>query len=113
MLGVGQHLHFAENLLTMSAFGEAADQNRIHVPLLAYRVKMALSSLGNREECAWIEPLPYMNPSCLMSVNESSIESPLWPLSYPDFLDWRLNNSFSSLDIYHGAWLSSAVRRRH
>jgi predicted permease len=39
-----------------------------------------------------------------MSVNESSIESPRWPLSYPDFLDWRrLNKSFSSLDIYSGA----------
>jgi predicted permease len=38
-----------------------------------------------------------------MSVNESNIESPRWPLSYPDFLDWRqLNKSFGSLDIYSG-----------
>jgi hypothetical protein len=39
-----------------------------------------------------------------MSVNESSVESPRWPLSYPDYLDWqRLNKSFSSLDVYSGS----------
>lgn len=55
-------------------------------------------------DAALFEPLPYGNPNRLMSVNESSIESPRWPLSYPDFLDWqRLNSSFSSLDIYSGA----------
>jgi macrolide transport system ATP-binding/permease protein len=55
-------------------------------------------------DAALLEPLPYANPNQLMSVNESSIESPRWPLSYPDFLDWRrLNKSFSSLDIYSGA----------
>ncbi len=38
-----------------------------------------------------------------MSVNESNMESPRWPLSYPDYLDWqRLNKSFSSLDVYGG-----------
>jgi macrolide transport system ATP-binding/permease protein len=52
---------------------------------------------------ALLEPLPYANPGRLMSVNESSIESPRWPLSYPDYLDWqRLNQSFSSLDVYSG-----------
>jgi predicted permease len=51
-------------------------------------------------DAALLEPLPYANPNRLMSVNESSVES-LWPLSYPDFLDWKaLNKSFSSLDIY-------------
>jgi macrolide transport system ATP-binding/permease protein len=55
-------------------------------------------------DAALLEPLPYAKPSRLMAVNESSVESPLWPLSYPDFLDWRrLNGSFSSLDIYSGA----------
>jgi macrolide transport system ATP-binding/permease protein len=54
-------------------------------------------------DAALLEPLPYTNPGRIMSVNESSIESPLWPLSYPDFLDWRQQNkSFSSLDIYRG-----------
>jgi macrolide transport system ATP-binding/permease protein len=53
---------------------------------------------------ALLEPLPYANPSQLMSVNESSVESPRWPLSYPDYLDWqRMNQSFSSLDVYSGA----------
>lgn len=55
-------------------------------------------------DAALLEPLPYTNPNRLMSVNESSVESPRWPLSYPDYLDWqRLNKSFSSLDIYSGA----------
>jgi predicted permease len=54
-------------------------------------------------DAALLEPLPYANPNRLMSVNESSAESPVWPLSYPDFLDWqRLNRSFTSLAIYGG-----------
>jgi hypothetical protein len=54
-------------------------------------------------DAALLQPLPYANPSRIMSVNESNIESPRWPLSYPDFLDWRrMNKSFSSLDIYSG-----------
>src|SRR5271170_5273552 len=52
-------------------------------------------------DAALLEPLPYANPHQLMSVNESNVESPRWPLSYPDFLDWqRLNKSFSSLDVF-------------
>ena len=55
-------------------------------------------------DAALLEPLPYANPDRLMSVNESNIQSPRWPLSYPDYLDWqRLNKSFSSLDVYGGA----------
>src|SRR5271170_3433847 len=55
-------------------------------------------------DAALLEPLPYANPNRLMSVNESNVESPRWPLSYPDFLDWqRLNQSFSSLDVFSGA----------
>jgi macrolide transport system ATP-binding/permease protein len=54
-------------------------------------------------DAALLEPLPYADPGRLMSVNESSLESPRWPLSYPDYVDWqRLNKSFSSLDIYSG-----------
>ena len=57
-------------------------------------------------DAALLEPLPYANPNRLVSVNESGIEAPLWPLSYPDFLDWqRLNRSFSALDIYSGIGL--------
>ena len=55
---------------------------------------------------ALLEPLPYADPARLMSVNESSAQSPRWPLSYPDYLDWRrLNKSFSSLDVYSGIGL--------
>src|SRR3984885_3780617 len=54
-------------------------------------------------DAALLEPLPYASPGRLMSVNESSVESPRWPLSYLDYLDWqRLNKSFSSLDVYTG-----------
>jgi macrolide transport system ATP-binding/permease protein len=54
-------------------------------------------------DAALLEPLPYAQPNRLMSVNESSIEAPRWPLSYPDYLDWeRLNKSLSSLDVYGG-----------
>jgi hypothetical protein len=31
-------------------------------------------------DAALLEPLPYANPSRLMSVNESNVESPRWPL---------------------------------
>jgi macrolide transport system ATP-binding/permease protein len=55
-------------------------------------------------DAALLQPLPYARPERLMSVNESNAESPRWPLSYPDYLDWqRLNKSFSSLDIYGNA----------
>ncbi len=55
-------------------------------------------------DAALLQPLPYASPERLMSVNESNRESPRWPLSYPDFLDWqRLNKSFSSLDVYCGS----------
>jgi macrolide transport system ATP-binding/permease protein len=55
-------------------------------------------------DAALLQPLPYAEPRRLMSVNESNIESPRWPLSYLDYLDWqKLNHSFSSLDIYSGA----------
>jgi macrolide transport system ATP-binding/permease protein len=57
-------------------------------------------------DAALLEPLPYADPSRLMAVSESSVESPRWPLSYPDYLDWqRMNKSFRSLDIYGGRGL--------
>jgi macrolide transport system ATP-binding/permease protein len=55
-------------------------------------------------DAALLQPLPYAEPGRLMSVNESSIESSRWPLSYLDYLDWqKSNHSFSSLDVYNGA----------
>ena len=55
-------------------------------------------------DAALLQPLPYVNPARLMSINESrSVESELWPLSYADFVDWQqANKSFSSLAIYSG-----------
>jgi len=55
-------------------------------------------------DSALLEPLPYANPTQIMSVSESDSRGPGTPLSYPDFLDWQaLNKSFSSLDICTGA----------
>jgi len=71
--------------------------------ILALGMGTSLSIFGF-VDAALLEPLPYANPGRLMSVNESNVESPRWPLSYPDYLDWqRLNKSFSSLDVYSGA----------
>jgi macrolide transport system ATP-binding/permease protein len=54
-------------------------------------------------DAALLEPLPYADPNRLMAVNESSAEAPLWPLAYPDFVDWqRMNKSLSSLDVFAG-----------
>jgi macrolide transport system ATP-binding/permease protein len=55
-------------------------------------------------DAALLEPMPYVDPNRVMAVNESTAESPLWPLSYPDFENWqRLNKSLVSLDVITGA----------
>jgi macrolide transport system ATP-binding/permease protein len=60
-------------------------------------------------DAALLEPLPYGEPNRLMAVNESSAEQPLWPLAYPDFVDWqRMNKSLRSLDVF--AWAGFLVR---
>lgn len=60
-------------------------------------------------DAALLEPLPYADPNRLMAVNESSEESPLWPLAYPDFVDWqRMNTSLSSLDVF--TWAGFLLR---
>ncbi|HEY6273401.1 MAG TPA: ABC transporter permease [Terriglobales bacterium] len=70
--------------------------------ILALGMGASLSIFGF-VDAALLEPLPYANPGRLMWVNESNVESPRWPLSYPDYLDWqRLNKSFSSLDVCGG-----------
>jgi macrolide transport system ATP-binding/permease protein len=75
----------------------------VAVLVLALGMGVAVAIFGF-VDAALLEPLPYANPDRLMSVNESNAESPQWPLSYPDYLDWqRLNKSFSSLDVYSGA----------
>lgn len=70
------------------------------VVVLALGIGVSVAIFGF-VDAALLEPLPYSNPGRLMSVNESSVESPRWPYSYSDYLDsQRLNKSFSSLDVY-------------
>lgn len=53
-------------------------------------------------DAALIKPLPYENPSRLISVYESSEACPQCPLSYLDFLDWQKQNGvFSSMAGYN------------
>jgi macrolide transport system ATP-binding/permease protein len=52
-------------------------------------------------DAALIKPLPYSDPTRLVSVDESSAGFPRNNLSYADYLDWkRLNTVFSSMDVY-------------
>src|SRR5580698_5264051 len=54
-------------------------------------------------DAALIKPLPYSNPTRLVSVDESSAGFPRNNLSYPDYLDWkRLNTVFGSMDVFTG-----------
>jgi macrolide transport system ATP-binding/permease protein len=53
-------------------------------------------------DAALLKPLPYGNPDRLMFVTESSAPLPRAWLSYYNYLDWKkLNQVFSSLDVYH------------
>lgn len=71
----------------------------ILVLALGIGVSVAIFGFVN---AALLKPLPYPNPTRLMSVNENAVAWPRSPLSTPDYLDWkRLNHSFSSLDVYH------------
>jgi macrolide transport system ATP-binding/permease protein len=95
---VGRDLHFALRQWTKNpGFALSA------VVVLALGIGVNLTIFGF-VDAALLQPLPYASPERLMSVNESNAESPRWPLSYPDYLDWqRLNKSFRSLDIYNGS----------
>jgi macrolide transport system ATP-binding/permease protein len=74
----------------------------VAIVVLALGIGVSVAIFGF-VDAALLEPLPYANPGRLMSVNESSVETPRWPLSYPEYVDWqRLNKSFSSLDVYSG-----------
>ena len=95
---VGRDLHFALRQWTQNpGFALGA------VAVLALGMGVSVTIFGF-VDAALLQPLPYASPARLMSVNESNAESPRWPLSYPDYLDWqRLNKSFRSLDIYNGS----------
>jgi macrolide transport system ATP-binding/permease protein len=95
---IAQDLRFAVRQCTRnSAFALTA------IFILALGIGLSVAIFGF-VDAALLRPLSYADPNRLMSVNESSVESPRWPLSYPDYLDWqRLNKSLASLDIYSGA----------
>ena len=52
-------------------------------------------------DAALLKPLPYRDPSSLVAVFESTSTFPHSNLSYPDYLDWKKQNTvFSSFDIF-------------
>jgi len=52
-------------------------------------------------DAALVKPLPYADPTRLLGVFESIALGPHFNLSYPDYLDWKRQNTvFSSLDVY-------------
>lgn len=61
-------------------------------------------------DAALVKPLPYRNPSRLVSVTESIPLFPQANLSYFDYLDWKKQNRvFSSMDAYqHLSFILSA-----
>lgn len=51
-----------------------------------------------------LQPLPYAHSKQLMDVTESLEMFPRGNLSYPDYLDWKRQNTvFRSMDVYSGA----------
>ena len=54
-------------------------------------------------DAALLQPLPYVAPNRLTSVDESSAMFPRSNLSRRDYEDWkRMNRSFSALEVYTG-----------
>lgn len=54
-------------------------------------------------DAALLKPLPYPHPERLVGATESVKLLGLANLSYPDYLDWKRDNSvFQSLDVYTG-----------
>ena len=61
-------------------------------------------------DAALIKPLPYPDPTRLMSVDESSALFPRNNLSYADYVDWkRLNDVFSSMEVFTGTGYAFAT----
>jgi predicted permease len=68
--------------------------------VLALGISAAVSIFGV-VEAALIKPLPYRDPSRLVSVFASTPGNPRYALPYLDFVDWKRHNKvFSSLDAY-------------
>ena len=55
-------------------------------------------------DAALIKPLPYEDPTRLVSVTETVATFGRANLSYPDYLDWKkMNTSLSAMALYYGA----------
>jgi predicted permease len=53
-------------------------------------------------DASLVQPLPYKDPARLVGVYERVSLFPYSNLSYPDYVDWkRQNTAFSSLDVYN------------
>lgn len=95
---VGQDLRFA---VRQGARNPGVALTAVVILALGMGVSVAIFGFV---DAALLQPLPYANPNRLVSVNESNIELGRWPLSYPDYLDWkRMSRSLSSLDVYSQA----------
>jgi predicted permease len=94
---VAQDLRFAVRLLLRSpGFAVTA------IVVLALGIGASTAIFGF-VDAVLIQPLPYANPSQLVSVDESEALFPRSNLSREDYEDWkRLNSTLGSLDVYGG-----------
>jgi macrolide transport system ATP-binding/permease protein len=61
-------------------------------------------------DAALVKPLPYADPSRLVEVTERSVQVPHANLSYPDYLDWKRQNTvFSAFAFHNGRGFSLAT----
>ena len=94
---VVQDLHFALRQMRKNpGFAVTA------IVILALGMGVSVAIFGF-VDAALLEPLPFANPTRVMSVDERSANFPHSNLSRDDYDDWkRLNRSFSSLEVYGG-----------
>ncbi len=94
---VAQDVHFAlRQMCKNPGFAVTA------ILILALGMGVSVAIFGF-VDAALLEPLPYANPTRVMSVDESSANFPHSNLSRDDYEDWkRLNRSFSSIEVYGG-----------
>ncbi len=94
---VAQDVHFALRQMRKNpGFAVTA------IVILALGMGVSVAIFGF-VDAALLEPLPFANPTRVMSVDESSANFPHANQSRDDYEDWkRLNRSFSSLEVYGG-----------
>jgi macrolide transport system ATP-binding/permease protein len=96
MTGLGQDARYALRQLRKNP-GFAT----VSILILALGMCASIAIFGF-VDAALLKPLPYGDPDRLVMVTESSAVLPRAWLSYYNYLDWKkLNQVFSSLDVYH------------